>query len=73
MPELRVPLAISPDEYKQYYSGTAKHVIAKACDGRNVQFPANVLRPYLTHSGIQGQFILVFDDNFKFIDIRRVV
>ena len=73
MPELRVPLVIPSDEYKQYYSGTAKHVIAKAADGRNVQFPANVLRPFLTHMGIHGEFILVFDDNFKFIDIRRVV
>lgn len=72
MPELRVPLVIPADEYEQYYRGTAKHVIAKSSDGRNVQFPANVLRPFLTHSGIHGEFILVFDDNFKFIDIRRV-
>lgn len=72
MPELRVPLTIPADEYEQYYRGAAKVVIATSSDGRRVQFPANVLRPFLTHSGIHGEFILVFDHNFKFVAIHRV-
>lgn len=72
MPELRVPLTISADEYEHYYRGVAKVVIATSSDGRRVQFPANVLRPFLTRSGIHGEFVLVFDDRFKFIAIHRV-
>ena len=71
MHELHVLLNISAEEFLSYYRGDAHTVIAQTKDGRRVQFPANVLRPFLTHSGIQGEFAIRFDANYKLIDVRR--
>ena len=45
----------------------------RARDGRRVQFPANILKPFLLHSGIRGTFCIEFDAAGKFSGIRRVV
>lgn len=71
--ELRVGLKISLDEFMLYYRGAAQNVIATAADGRRIQFPANILRPFLSEKGIEGIFLLRFDENNKLIDIHKVM
>ena len=72
MPIVQVNLAISSTEFSRYYRGHASNVICKSVDGRTVQFPAAVLRPYLTHDGIVGNFEIEFSKLGKFIRIDQL-
>lgn len=72
MPQLRFRLNIPAEEYRAYYAGTAKDVVTTSFSGQTVQFPANILRPFLTHNGIQGEFILFVDDNNKVETIKKL-
>jgi len=67
-----VSLAIAPDEYRRWYEGSAKDVVATSIDGRRVRFPAPILRPYVTRDGIKGRFRIWFDDQFRFEKIEKV-
>lgn len=72
MNEIRFFLEITPEKYLAYYQGRVRDVVATGVDGRTVRFPAQVLRPYLTHGGIRGEFVLRFDADNRFLEIRRV-
>ena len=72
MPQLRINLNISRDEYLKWYSATAQHVITTALDGRKVRFPANVLQPFVTYSGVRGLFEIEFTESGKFRSIQRL-
>ncbi|MDR4495846.1 MAG: DUF2835 domain-containing protein [Nitrospirales bacterium] len=72
MQTVRVSLRISARRFQAYYEGAVDSVVAQAEDGRTVQFPARVLRPFLTHRGIEGIFDLTFSDRQKFHSINRV-
>ena len=50
------------DEYLKYYQSVAKDVITTTTDGRTVQFPAGVLRSFVSHEGIYGTFTLHFNE-----------
>ena len=65
-------LNISYKTYYQVYAGNAKFVAATALDGRRIRFPAEVLKPYLTHDGIKGVFVIFFDDNHKFKALKKI-
>jgi hypothetical protein len=65
-------LHISAHEYQDYYSGTARNVAVTARDGRAIKFPANILRPFISHDGIHGEFVIEFDDNNKFVAINKL-
>ncbi len=72
MNEITFRLNISSDRFRAYYEGIAQNVVVRLADGRNLQFPANILRPFLTHTGVQGEFAIRFDNKNKLADIRRV-
>lgn len=72
MQESRFHLAISAEQYLEYYRGAARQVIVRAQDGRTLQFPAGILQRFLDQTGIYGDFVMRFDDQNKFVDIRRV-
>lgn len=72
MPAVTVRLAIPADELLRYYAGAAHVVSARAFDGRVVQFPARVLRPFVTEDGVFGTFQLTFGSDRRFREIRRV-
>lgn len=65
-------LNLSYDKFLHVYKGHAKHVVTKANDGRTLQFPAEILKPYLTPSGIQGKFIIYFNDQNKFQSLEKI-
>lgn len=65
-------LAIASQDYLAYYRGDASKVSAIDVYGRRVEFPAHVLRPYLTHLGIHGLFRLHTDRGHRFQSIERV-
>lgn len=55
-----------------YYEGAASTVVATTTDGRTIRFPANILRSVVQADGVQGIFELVFDENHKFVSIKRI-
>jgi hypothetical protein len=71
MQTVTVRLKISPERFRAYYQGAVEYVVAQSIDGRTVQFPARVLRPFLSYQGIQGTFEITFDAKLKFQSIRR--
>ncbi|HBP88840.1 MAG TPA: DUF2835 domain-containing protein [Nitrospirales bacterium] len=71
MQTVTVRLKISPERFQAYYTGVVEHVVARSIDGRTIQFPARVLRPFVSHQGIHGIFEITFDANMKFQSIRR--
>lgn len=70
--KVRFNLHLSPDDFAAYYKGYAKNVQVRAVDGREVRFPADVLRKFVTTYGIHGTFELEFDANNKLVDLRRI-
>ena len=71
-PRLRFRLAMPAELYLNYYQGKAQAVMVETLDGRTLQFPAQVLQRFVTHAGIHGLFEIEFDEQNKFVDIRRV-
>lgn len=69
---MRVALNISADQYKRYYQGGVSAVLARGHDGRTIQFPANILKPFVTHDGIIGEFEIYFDSENRFQKIEKI-
>ncbi|MBV1882330.1 MAG: DUF2835 domain-containing protein [Pseudomonadales bacterium] len=67
-----ISLNITADEYLLWYQGSVKSVYTHALDGRSISFPANILQPFVTRSGIQGRFAIAFDKSNKFVSIQQV-
>lgn len=65
-------LHISPGEFQRLYEGAAKEVSARSIDGRRIRFPANILRPFVTHLGISGTFCIHFNDENRFQHIEKI-
>ena len=72
MQRVTFDIHIPADEYLRVYKGSAKAVLVTAHDGRRIQFPANILQPFLLHSGISGRFAIQFDREGKFQNISRI-
>lgn len=67
-----VDLWLTPEQYHHYYSGDVRYVQATAIDGRQIRFPANILRQVVTHDGIHGRFAIDFDWSGRFQKIHRI-
>jgi hypothetical protein len=72
MATLQVNLRITAEEYLKSYAGSVKDVVATAMDGRRVRFPAKILRPFVTHEGIQGSFLIHFTSDNRFERIEKL-
>lgn len=67
-----VNLVISAEELQRLYEGSAKTVFAHSIDGRSIRFPANILRPFVMHTGVRGTFQIDFDEENHFKSIVRL-
>lgn len=67
-----VDLTISAEECMRYYSGEAGVVLARARDGRTIQFPARMLRRFIGHAGVSGTFELLCDADSRLIAMERL-
>ncbi|MBK9131389.1 MAG: DUF2835 domain-containing protein [Gammaproteobacteria bacterium] len=70
--EVTFVLNISSDEYLRYYQGAARHVVVRGRDGRTIQFPAGLLRRFVTRDGVHGEFRLCFDAGNKLVSLDRI-
>lgn len=69
---IRFRLALPADQYLAYYQLRARDVLVRAEDGRSAKFPADKLRPFVSHEGVYGLFELCFDMNNKFTSLERI-
>ncbi len=65
-------LSISPERYLDYYRGAVRQVLARCPDGATVQFPASLLKPFVTAAGIHGDFVLTCSDDCKGAHLQRL-
>jgi hypothetical protein len=72
MPSLFVDIKITAEEYLKSYQAANAVVTTHSRCGRSVQFPANILQPYVSHSGIQGSFQIEFDQSGKFKAVKKI-
>lgn len=73
MNRVELNIYLSAEEFMAYYQGRAQSVLAFTASGQSIQFPAAVLRPFLSHKGVQGRFSLAFDNNGKLQDLQRIL
>ena len=66
-------LQLTAAQFHQYYRGEVRTVTVRAHTGQWLNFPAEHLRRYLTHSGVSGEFELITDNNHKFIALNKIV
>lgn len=66
-----VSLNIEAIAYERMYRGDAQQVIAHDIEGRTIQFPAALLRPFVTREGVEGVFVIQVDEHNRLIDIQR--
>jgi len=72
MNQLVFNIKISTQEYLKFYQGVASWVNITAEDGRRLKLPAKHLRPFLTHDGISGRFLLLFDDKHQMVELKKL-
>jgi hypothetical protein len=72
MAKFQINLRITAEEYLKSYSGSIKDVVAMSTDGRNVRFPAKILRPYVTRQGINGVFSIYVTSDNRFERIEKI-
>ena len=67
-----VILNIPPHQLVHYYERHVSTVKARTTSGRTIRFPTNILRSVVQPDGVHGIFELVFDENRKFVSIKRI-
>ncbi len=72
MKNYHFPIHLSQNQFVDYYRGRIQHMVARCADGRTVQFPAALLKRFITPQGIHGNFVLTCDDNNKVIELQRL-
>lgn len=72
MPSLVLDIALSAERLQAIYRGHANRIMAQSRDGRRVSLPAHHLRPFLTHEGIHGSFVLEFSASGELLSLRRL-
>jgi len=72
MDKMYFSLNISPEQYQSYYQGSAKFIAVQAQDGRTLKFPTSALQEFVSHSGVQGQFEIEFNDQHKLVKLSKL-
>ena len=62
MHSIIVDLDIPADDWLYYYRGSVRSVSAICRAGKRVQFPASILKKFVTRSGVRGVFQINFDE-----------
>jgi hypothetical protein len=72
MPTAQFSIRIEASEIEKYYQGRVRHILVKATNGLKIQFPANLILPYVTHSGVSGQFLLHYEKSGKATSLKQL-
>lgn len=71
MSSVAVTLTINTQEFARLYQGHTHDVICTTRDGRTVQFPATVLRQFLTHNGIYASLRASLAQTIDFLKLKN--
>ncbi|ARD22108.1 MULTISPECIES: DUF2835 domain-containing protein [Shewanella] len=63
---------ISFEDFLPYYRGYVKNVEVRDVRGKLLHINGKYFRPFVTTSGIQGQFVLQLDASGKFISLNKI-
>ncbi len=69
---VRFRLSLTSEKYLAYYKGKAQSIAVRSIDNKSIRFPANAVRQYLTHDGINGLFEIEFDENNTLVKIEQI-
>lgn len=69
--KFRFSIQLSQQQFLRYYQGSASSVQVFSECGQRLRFPAARLRPFMTHNGISGRFILTVDAENRFINLKK--
>lgn len=58
-------IQLSAEKVLMFYQAKKNRVIVTAEDGRSLSVPWELLRPYITQTGIDGRFLIKFDAKRK--------
>jgi len=72
MPSAEFSLHLDASEIERYYRGKAKSILVNSSTGLKVQFPANLILPYVARDGVNGRFLLMYDQNGKALSLKRM-
>lgn len=72
MESLTIRISIDAATFLSYYQGKVRTVAAQADNGKQVAFPANVLKPFVKQHGIHGHFKFEFDENGKIARVKEI-
>ena len=64
--------ALECENYYRHYRGIGQTMVVRCSDGTSVQFPARLMRPFISINGVRGTFMLTCDDEGKNAVIRRL-
>jgi len=72
MKSLVVDINLPREKYLMIYQTYIRQVKAYTRSGQSVLFPVSILQPFVTESGVQGTFRLLYDDNNKFSKVEQL-
>lgn len=65
-------VSLTAEGVQAVYAGTLRYVQATSREGVRLRFPIAWLRPYVTHSGIEGTFVLTIGTDNKLQSLERL-
>lgn len=66
-------LSIPAHEYVRMYQGTVQWVYIDDVEGQSLQFPANALKPFVSHDGVYGLYELSIDATTnKLVELKKI-
>ena len=72
MYEVRFSINITKQRYLEIYHSPILQVIVTSHNGKKIQFPARYLTPFVTKSGIRGNFRIVYSAGNKFVRMEKI-
>ena len=72
MPKVIVELNLSREQMILYYQGTAQQIQAISLDGQSIFFPAELMRQFVTSTGVSGKFAIYYNYTGKFETIVKL-
>jgi hypothetical protein len=72
MPSLVIDVVLPAERLIAVYQGHANRILMKSRDGRTVSVPAHHFRPFLTHDGVYGTFVLEFSTAGQLLSLKRL-
>ncbi|MCM2681156.1 DUF2835 family protein [Echinimonas agarilytica] len=71
MADFKFQVSLSYHEMQALYKGRAQRVIVQDMYGRTISLPALKLKPFLSHNGVHGKFLLKTSIEGKFISLTK--